>query len=185
MDVVLASTSPRRIRLMSTLGLGFRTLDPHVDEGSIVTTDPATTAMARAEAKALAASASEPDAMVVAADTVVDLEGEILDKAADEADVAQMLSRLSGREHRVITAVAVRYPGIDDALVQVDVATLTFRELEEGEIEAYAGTGEGVGKAGGYAYQGRGQWLVEEMDGDPETVIGLPTRVVARMIEDL
>lgn len=185
MDLVLASTSPRRVHLMSSLGLEFRSVDPHVDEDSIRTADPTTTAMARAEAKALAASATHPGSMVVAADTVVDIEGDILDKAADEADVARMLAILSGRQHRVITAVAVCYPGIRDALVQVDVVNVSFKELDEEEIEAYAGTGEGVGKAGGYAFQGRGRWLVEGFEGDPETVIGLPTRLVAGMIEGI
>jgi len=183
MDVVLASTSPRRIELLRTMGLEFRSVDPNVDEASVYTPDPRTMAMARAEAKALTVAAREPRALVVAADTVVVLDGEVLDKAADEDDVRRMLGRLSGREHLVMTAVAVAYPGMDDAMVEVEEATVSFRELTEDEIDWYAGTGEGVGKAGGYAVQGLGGTLVETLDGDRETVIGLPTSRLSRMLE--
>lgn len=183
MDVVLASTSPRRIQLLSAMGVDFRTVDPNVDEASVYTPDPRTTAMARAEAKALTVAARERDSVVVAADTVVVLEGEVMDKAGDEAEVRGMLERLSGKEHQVITAVAVCYPGFTDAMVEVDVATVEFRELTEDEIDWYAGTGEGVGKAGGYAVQGLGGSLIASLDGDRETVIGLPTTLLSTMLE--
>ncbi len=107
MDLLLASTSPRRIRLMKTMGLEFRSVDPAVNESTIITPDPGTTAMARAEAKALTVAARHREAVVVAADTVVVMEGDILDKAGDERDVRRMLERLSGKEQKVITAVAI------------------------------------------------------------------------------
>ena len=83
----------------------------------------------------------------------------------------------------ISAAVAVAYPGMDDAMVEVEEATVSFRELTEDEIDWYAGTGEGVGKAGGYAVQGLGGTLVETLDGDRETVIGLPTSRLSRMLE--
>lgn len=183
MDLLLASTSPRRILLMEAMGLEFRSVDPAVNESTIITPDPGTTAMARAEAKALTVAARHREAVVVAADTVVALEGEILDRARDERDVRRMLERLSGKEHQVITAVAVCFPGFTDAIVETDVTHVSFRELSDGEIDWYAGTGEGEGKAGGYAVQGLGGTLIATMDGDRDTVIGLPVSLVERMLE--
>jgi septum formation protein len=183
MDIVLASTSPRRIDMMKALGVDFRTVDPMVNEASVYTSDPRTTAMARAEAKALTVAAQSKDAMVVAADTVVVLDGEVLDKASDGTDVRKMLTQLSGKEHQVMTAVAVCYPGFTDALVEVDIAEVTFRQLSEKEIDWYVSTGEGEGKAGGYAVQGMGGQLIEAVDGDRETVIGLPSSLLTKMLE--
>ncbi len=183
MDLVLASTSPRRIQLMEAMGYQFRTVDPGIDERVIVGPDPGVTAMSRAEAKALAVAAREPASVVLAADTVVVLDGRIMDKASDEAEVRRMLEALSGKEHQVITAIALCFPGFKDANVLTDVAKVTFRELSEDEIEWYASTGEGVGKAGGYAVQGLGGMLVAVLDGDRETVIGLSTSQVRGMLE--
>jgi septum formation protein len=183
MDIVLASTSPRRIQLMKAMGLEFRIVDPAVDEATVFTSEPRSTAMARAEVKALTVSARNKDAVVIAADTVVVLEGQILNKAKHETDVRNMLRRLSGKEHQVMTAVAICYPGISDAMVEVDVADITFRDLSKEEIERYVGTGEGVGKAGGYAVQGIGGQLIQTVEGDRQTVIGLPVSVVERMLE--
>ena len=183
MDIVLASTSQRRIDIMRGIGMDFRSVDPHIDEMEIHTSDPGTTAMARAEAKALAVAAREREAVVVAADTVVALGKDILDKAKDADEVRKMLKRLSGKEHRVITAIAVCFPGFTDAIVGTDVATVSFRDLTKEEIEWYVGTGEGEGKAGGYAVQGLGGTLVATLDGDRETVIGLPSSLLSRMLE--
>jgi len=168
---------------MQAMGLDFRSVDPNVDEATVFTPDPLTTAMARAEAKALKVAAREPEAVVIAADTVVELEGKMIDKAKHDMDVKRMLKRLSGKEHKVITAVAVCYPGFSDAMVEVDVAKVSFRDLTEKEIEWYAGTGEGEGKAGGYAIQGLGGTLIATLDGDRETVIGLPSALLTKMLE--
>jgi septum formation protein len=184
MDLTLASTSPRRIDLLRKAGLEFATIDPLVNEAMIVAGSPEMTASARAEAKALAGIARVPDSLIMAADTVVVLEEEILDKASDDADVRRMLKLLSGKTHRVVTAVAMCMPPLRDAHVVTDVAQVTFRELEDRDIEWYVGTGEGVGKAGGYAIQGMGGMLVSSMDGDLETVIGMPTSLVMGMLRD-
>lgn len=183
MDLLLASTSPRRIKLMEAMGLEFRSVDPAVNESTIITPDPGTTAMARAEAKALTVAARHREAVVVAADTVVVMEGDILDKAGDERDVRRMLERLSGKEHKVITAVAICFPGFTDAIVGTDETHVSFRDLSEEEIDWYAGTGEGEGKAGGYAVQGLGGTLIAKMDGDRDTVIGLPVTLMEKMLE--
>jgi septum formation protein len=183
MDLILASTSPRRIELMDAMGLDFLTMDPHINEGDISGPDPEVTCMARAEAKALSVAARRPDATVIAADTVVVLDGKILDKARSDEEVRSMLQSLSGKEHQVITAIALCMAGFKDANVITDKAQVTFRELEEEEVEWYVGTGEGVGKAGGYAAQGNGGMLIAQLDGDRETVIGLSTSIIRRMLE--
>ena len=182
MGIVLASTSPRRVGLIRAMGLEFRAVDPLIQEGSVYAPDPRTMAMARAEAKALRVAARERTSTVVAADTVVVLEGEVLAKAGNARDVRRMLERLSGKEHQVITAVAVCHPGFTDAMVEADVATVTFRELTEDEVAWYAGTGEGEGTAGGYAIQGMGGSLVATLDGARETVVGLPTALLSSML---
>lgn len=184
MNLMLASTSPRRIQLLRDAGLEFGTVDHLVDEARIVAGSPEMTASARAEAKALAGIAKVPDSLIMAADTVVVLEDEILDKARDDDDVRRMLKLLSGKTHRVVTAVAMCMPPLRDAHVVTDIARVTFRDLEEREVEWYVGTGEGVGKAGGYAIQGMGGMLVSSMDGDIETVIGMPTGLVMGMLRD-
>ena len=184
MDLILASTSPRRIELMEAMGLDFLTMDPRINEGEIVGPDPEVTCMARAEAKALSVAAKRPDATIIAADTVVVLDGKILDKATTDKEVRSMLERLSGKEHLVITAIALCMPGFKDANVLTDKVHVTFRELTEEEVDWYVGTGEGVGKAGGYAAQGNGGMLIAQLDGDRETVIGLSTSMIKRMLED-
>ncbi len=183
MDLILASTSPRRIELMGATGLDFLTMDPHINEREISGPDPEVTCMSRAEAKALSVAARRPDATVIAADTVVVLKGKILDKASNDKEVRSMLKLLSGKEHQVITAIALCMAGFKDANVITDKAQVTFRELDEKEVEWYVGTGEGVGKAGGYAAQGLGGTLIAQLDGDRETVIGLSTAMVRRMLD--
>ena len=169
---------------MGAMGLDFLTMDPHINEREISGPDPEVTCMARAEAKALSVAARRPDAAVIAADTVVVLDGKILDKASTDSEVRSMLKRLSGKQHLVITAIALCMPGFKDANVLTDKAQVTFRELTEEEVEWYVGTGEGVGKAGGYAAQGTGGMLISLLDGDRETVIGLSTSMIEKILED-
>ncbi len=181
--IVLASTSERRRRLLEHLGIGFEAVDPGIDEGAIAEGGPEATARARALAKARAVAWARPGAVVVAADTVVALGDSILPKARDPSEVSAMLRRLSGRTHAVVTAVAVIDPAGGEAAVEADTAKVTFRAVTDAEVEAYAASGEGVGKAGGYAVQGRAGAFVVALEGDVETVVGLPTHLVRGMLE--
>jgi septum formation protein len=181
--LILASTSERRVALLSSLGLEFETRDPEVDEEGIVGATPEATATERAVRKARAVAAREPEARVLGADTVVALDGEILGKAATDERVREMLGRLSGRDHEVITAIALMEPGADDTHTAVGSARVTFRVLTDAEVEWYVSTGEGVGKAGGYAIQGLGGILVAGLEGDREAVIGLHTSGVLELLE--
>jgi len=180
--LVLASTSPRRRRLLAGMGHVFEVVDPGIEEDRIIAGSPVATSQARAEAKARAVAWARPEAVVLAADTVVALGDELLPKAADAGEVARMLRALSGRTHEVVTSVAVVAPGSAGPLVASDVARVTFRDIAEGEVAAYATSGEGIGKAGGYAVQGMATGFVTSLDGDVETVIGLPTRLVRELL---
>lgn len=136
-----------------------------------------------AEAKAREVAARVPEASVVAADTIVVVGLEVLSKPASRADARRMLAALSGRTHSVLTAVALARGGRLAAAAAV--ARLTLRALSADEIEGYLDTGEPMDKAGAYALQGEAARFVTRVEGDPETVIGLPTALVRRLLRRL
>ena len=182
MDIILASGSPRRRELLHTLGLsGFRVECADFDEHSVGEAPPEELVrlLSAGKARAGAEKAGE-DCLVIAADTVVALDGKVLGKPAGDADARRMLSALSGRTHRVYTGVTVRRGGREDTrCVCTDV---TFRALSEEEIGLYIRTGEGADKAGAYGIQGYGSQLVEGIRGDYFNVMGLPLCTLAHML---
>lgn len=194
--VILASASPRRRELLSRLGVSFEVWPSAVDEGAWETgatgaaaDDPAwlVLGLARAKAERVAGALGEAvrKAVVLAADTVVVLDGEILAKPADRADARRMLERLSGRTHTVWTGVAC-LDGATGAWREAAVATgVTFARLTDAEIERYLATGEGDDKAGGYALQGRAAAFVEAISGSDTNVVGLPLATVRAMFLEL
>ena len=123
------------------------------------------------------------EATVIGADTIVGLGNESLAKPADAADAVEMLRRLSGRAHRVITGVAIRWP--DGQTAFSDTAEVEFRELSDEEIQVYVGTGEPMDKAGAYAIQGGAAGFVANLEGDVDTVIGLPVAQLAWRLQAL
>lgn len=142
---------------------------------------PELTAVRLAREKALAVARRRTGAWVLAADTLVVLDGEGLGKPVDASDARRQLRRLSGREHRVVTAVALaRGDRVDE---RCDVTRVWFRELADAVIDAYVATGEPLDKAGSYGLQGYGAALVQRVDGDPFGVIGLPLRLVVDLLE--
>ena len=173
--VVLASESPRRHELLSRIGVQFAVRVPDIDESPQGAESPADYVRRLASAKAAAVRA-EPDDLIIAADTTVDLGGEILGKPADADEAASMLRRLSGRTHRVHTGVAVRRA--DEELAAVCTTFVTFVALDEAMIDWYVSAGEPMGKAGSYALQGAGAVLVQTVRGSVSNVIGLPMHVV-------
>jgi len=178
-DVVLASGSPRRRELLGRLGVPFRTLVAHTEEHSAFTA-PDEVALDLARQKALAARALSPEGIVVAADTLVALGGDILGKPADEAENLDFLARLSGRTHTVYTGVAVMSGDHLDAAVEA--TRVTFRTLTQEERAWYAASGEGLDKAGGYGIQELGLALVERVEGDYSNVVGFPLPLVIGML---
>ncbi|HXH60775.1 MAG TPA: Maf family protein [Fimbriimonadaceae bacterium] len=182
--VVLASASPRRQELLRRLVDGFEVLPAHLDEDALVDPDPWVTAQRIAREKALAVSALRPDALVIAGDTVVAVE-EVgvwrqLAKPRDAAHAEEMLADLSGRTHTVVTGVCLRWPSGMSAFTET--ARVTFRKLDKGEIARYVATGSPLDKAGAYGLQDESQDFIERVEGDVDTVIGLP---VARLQEAL
>jgi len=178
--IVLASSSPRRKQLLEMLHIPFRVIVPDVDERLLAgeAADHFVTRLARAKAEAVAARA--PGELILAADTTVVLDDRIFEKPTSPDDAVAMLTRLQGRTHEVMTAVAVTQDG---AVAQaLDVSRVTFRAADQATLAAYVATGEPLDKAGAYAIQGLGAPLVERVDGDFFGVMGLPLRLALDLL---
>ena len=178
--IILASGSPRRRQLLEMLGLPFRTVAPDVDESLLPWEQPEAYVTRLARDKARVVAAREHGAPVLGADTTVVLRGRLFGKPADSAEAAEMLRRLQGRKHQVMTAAAVAMDGrVEHAL---DVTDVTFRRLSDEQIADYVATGEPLDKAGAYAIQGKGAALVEGIRGDFFGVMGLPLRLALDLL---
>jgi septum formation protein len=173
--VVLASGSPRRHELLAQIGVEFTVRVPDIDETPQPDEKPIAYVRRLAMAKAATITCAA-DELVIAADTTVELGGEILGKPGDEFEAAAMLRRLSARTHRVHTGVAVRRHDLE--IAEVCTTLVTFVELDESMIQWYVGTGEPMDKAGAYAIQGAGGALVTIVRGSVSNVIGLPLHLV-------
>jgi septum formation protein len=183
--LVLASESPPRRDLLDAIGLSPDLIAPaDIDETPLRDELPRRLAARLSAAKADAVAASHPDDYVLAADTVVSVGRRILPKAADADEVAQCLKLLSGRAHRVVTGVSVRGPGgrRGDRVVET---RLKMRRLTEADIRAYADSGEGVGKAGGYGIQGRAGAFILSLSGSWPAVVGLPLHETETLLKGL
>jgi septum formation protein len=178
--VILASQSPRRRELLTLVGIGHEVIPAHVDESVLPGERPAPHADRLARAKALSLAEREADALVIAADTIVVIDGRILGKPADEAEARRTLRLLSRREHVVFTAVAVARGRRVES--EVEEVTVSFRDLTDAEIAAYVATGEPMDKAGSYGIQGYGATIVERIDGDYFAVMGLSLVRLVRLL---
>jgi septum formation protein len=184
--IVLASASPRRYDLLRSLGLHVDVLASGYDEAPVEGLEPPQLASFHAARKLNAVLRRRPDdAVVLAADTVVDLDGMALGKPRDAAEAAEMLERLSGRDHLVHTAFALSAPGAADVVAERATARVRFYPLQAEEIAEYVATGEPFDKAGAYGIQGRAASLIESIDGDYYTVMGLPLARVIRALRRL
>jgi len=173
-SILLASASPRRADLLRHAGLEFTVRPSRVDETPLPDEAPGDLAERLARAKVLHLPAVPFPALAIGADTVVAVEGMILGKPRDRAEARQMLARLSGRVHEVTTGMALRELPEETLMSERTVSRVTFVPLSDREIEWYAGTGEGMDKAGAYALQGIGAMLIESIAGSYTNVIGLP-----------
>ena len=181
MAMILASQSPRRRELLGQMGFSFTVRPAKGEELAHPELTPAQLVEELARQKALEVSAeAASDDVVVAADTVVAIDGVVLGKPRDKAHAAEMLSALSGREHTVYTGVAVKRG--ETLLVEHEATQVRFRPLTEREIDLYIQTGEPMDKAGSYGIQGYGALLVEGIRGDYFTVVGLPICRLGRML---
>ena len=179
--LILASSSPRQRELLGLIGLSSEIVPPDIDESWHNGEAPA--AHAERLAREKAAVIRRSGAVVVAADTIVVLDGVILGKPKDAAEAASMLRRLSGREHVVHTAIAVAYR--NDTASGVETTRVWIRHLDEGTILAYVATGEPMDKAGAYGIQGFGAVIVERIEGDYFTVMGLGLGRLVALLRDV
>jgi nucleoside triphosphate pyrophosphatase len=179
--VVLASGSPRRARILDSLGVPFRVVVTNADE----TLRPGEEAGAAAErlARLKAACVQDEALPVLAADTLVTCGGRILGKPRDGAEAAEMLRLLSGRAHEVVTGVCLAAGG--RALSGVERTTVRFATLTPRAVEWYVSTGEPLDKAGAYHVDGRGAAFIEAIEGSPSNVAGLPVRLVLKLAQEL
>jgi septum formation protein len=179
--VVLASASPRRRELLTLIGIRHEVRPADIDESLLPGETPLAHAERLARGKAHTIAEREPGAVIIAADTIVVVDGDVLGKPTDKAAAHAMLGRLSGRTHTVLTAIAVaRGSRTESAVESVDV---TFRALSDAEIDAYIATGEPMDKAGAYGIQGYGATIVERVDGDYFSVMGLGLRRLVALLE--
>jgi septum formation protein len=189
--LILASASPRRAELLTAAGIPFDVRPSHVDERVHAGEDARAYACRVATDKGRAAVAEAAGRPVLAADTVVVIDGQILGKPVDEDDARRMLHLLSGRTHEVLTAVVlINAPGGDflgesrkspPESLQVEVTSVEFAKLSEDEIDWYVATGEPHDKAGAYAIQGLASRFVTRIEGSYSNVVGLPVRLVYAM----
>jgi septum formation protein len=181
--LVLASTSSRRISLLKQLGVPFEAVDPGDAENSVAL-DPVAHVRDHALSKAEAVAAKYPDRLVIAADTIVVLDGRILEKPRNMEEAKAMLRVLCGRIHTVVSAVALveRDRGLSD--LRIEETKVGMKKLTEEEIEAYVATGEPMDKAGAYAAQGIGAVIIERVEGCFYNVVGLPMSLLYDMLKD-
>ncbi len=185
--LVLASASPRRRELLLQAGFTFEVQATEVDETPLPGEDAVSLAIRLARTKAeavVAVTQTAQDCVVLGADTVVLAPtGELLGKPEHEQDAARMLRLLSGQTHQVVTGVCVHTPGRTE--VAAALTYVTFFTMSEAEIAAYIATGEPMGKAGGYAIQGRAARWIPHIHGDYNNVVGLPLALVTTMLAAL
>lgn len=176
--ITLASASPRRRELLAMLGLPFEVRPSHIPEER----EPGETPIAYVERLAREKAWSVTGEVVLGADTTVLLGDQLLEKPHDPEDALAMLRRLQGRSHEVITSVALVAGSVTRQAT--DVTAVTFRPAGDAFLRAYIATGEPLDKAGAYGIQGFGAALVERIDGDFFGVMGLPVRLVLRLLEE-
>ena len=182
--LILASSSPRRKHLLESLGIRFDVVAPDIDEHRHPNEEPFDYVVRIARSKAESAVAG--DAVVVAADTVVVSDGQLLGKPGHPEEAKTMLRRLSGVTHEVLTGVAVaRLTDIVQVLTAVESILVKFLPMTDDEIADYVATGEPMDKAGAYALGGLGAIYVEAVHGSPSGVIGLPMHTTARLLRSL
>ena len=179
--LVLASGSPRRFEILTSLGIPFTVDVPGVAETLVPGESGDRAASRLAAEKAAEVALRRPGRWILAADTLVVLEGDLLGKPADPAGAAAMLLRLSGREHCVVTALRLRR-GQDDGREAIVWSRVRFAPLSAEEIAWYVGTGEPMDKAGAYAVQGHGARFIESVAGSFTNVMGLPARAVYELL---
>jgi len=173
-DVILASSSPRRYELLKSIGLEFRVMPSHTDEDPIINGTPSEGVINNARKKGIEIAAKHPDSLIICADTIVVLGDRVMGKPVSEEDAYDMISNLSGQTHQVLTAVGLIIQKYERMSLDVVSTDVTFRKLNDEEIWAYINTGEPFDKAGAYGIQGQGAILIQGINGCFFNVVGFP-----------
>jgi septum formation protein len=179
-DLVLASASPRRKEILERLGFEFGVIPAGLQEDQVLSEDPERNVKLLAELKGVDVQRMRPRKTIIAADTIVRCEGVTLGKPADPEEAFDMLRSLSGREHSVITGVALIAPP-NRRIVESESTKVFFRAISDAEISRYIDTSEPFGKAGAYAIQGLASAFVDRIEGCYFNVVGLPVALLFRM----
>jgi septum formation protein len=183
--LILASKSPRRSELLKQAGLTFSVIPSDFDEDTVALSNPDSDVVTLAESKALDISQKHPDAWVIGADTIVLIGRKILGKPASAAEAFEMLQRLSGKTHQVLTGYCICCKKKNRVFSETVKTDVNFKRLTDAEINWYIQTGEPFDKAGGYAIQGVGSFLVRSINGSYTNVVGLPVcEVMAFLIKE-
>jgi septum formation protein len=180
--LVLASRSPQRKAILEQLHLPFDVVPPGYEEETPLLADPVDVVRDHARAKAHSVADDVGDRPVLGVDTEVVLDGQIFGKPADASDAEQMLERLSGKAHAVVSGLCLHTPAWE--VVEHEETSVTFRELTPRDLAAYVGSGEWAGRAGAYAIQGQGASLVSRIEGDYLNVVGLPGALLVRLLAE-
>jgi septum formation protein len=183
--LILASKSPRRYELLKQMGFDFEVVPSRVTEGFVQTESPKEHVIRLAKAKVRDVASEYPDCWVIAADTIVYINGSILGKPKDREEAVEMLRRLSGQEHWVLTGFSVFHLGKKKSDQETVQTAVKVKGLTPGEIEWYVQTGEPFDKAGGYAIQGIGSFMIESIRGSYTNVVGLPLCELIQMLNRL
>ncbi len=182
--LLLASASPRRREILQNLGFEFEVLPANVDESEVPWTDPVESAKLLAEIKGVDAQMTRPRKTIIAADTIVLCEGEVMGKPSGPEEAAEMLSKLSGRVHEVVTGIALIAPP-GRRVIEAESTKVFFRELSPREISLYIETREPFDKAGAYAIQGYASAFIDRIEGCYFNVVGLPVARLFSMFRQL
>ncbi|MDI7258789.1 MAG: Maf family protein [Thermodesulfobacteriota bacterium] len=180
--LILASESPRRYELLKQLGFNFEVIPSRVEEDFIQGESPREHVLRLAEAKALEVGNQYPEQWVIGADTIVYVDGIILGKPKNRDEAMEMLQRLSGKEHSVLTGISVHHVEMEKGDREAVKTAVKVKTLNPVEMDWYVQTGEPFDKAGGYAIQGIGSFMIESINGSYTNVVGLPVCELIQML---
>jgi septum formation protein len=183
--LILASTSPRRAEILKKMNIEFQIIHPDNIQENEISSDPVTHVRELSKRKAKSVSEKVKDGLILGADTIVVLNGEILGKPKDKNDARRILKKLSGKTHRVYTGLTLINRPKVKILSSHDCTEVKFNKLEEKEMKNYIATGEPMDKAGAYGIQGMGSFLVDHIKGNLDNVIGLPVKKLKEMLKKI
>jgi septum formation protein len=182
MQLLLASTSPRRRELLGLLGLPFRIIPPTCKETLSPSLSPIEQTRQLARDKAQSVANQHPEDLVIGSDTVIEIEGRLFGKPENMQEAESMLRHLRGRRHQVHTSVAIMQQGTTISIDFVETALVWFKPFDETTLTSYLATEESLGKAGSYSIQGWGAQLIDKIEGDYPTIVGLPLWRTAKVL---